>query len=138
MYFVALTFLSAFALSLAGYFLHTRSQIRSSYDTSGPRTISDWIERRNRTGLLVVFIVLIVFAFVEALIPDFAYSIQDLQTQLNAGLPEWGIIFLQGGSISWALYLSLLTGFGVGQAVGTVVGCRQYSRTQAFGFGEVI
>lgn len=138
MYFIALTLLAASALSLLGYYLHTQSQIKSSYKRSGPRTISDWIERRNRTGLLIVFIVLVVLAFVEALVPDFAYSVQDLQAQLNYALPEWGIIFLQGGSISWALYASILAGFALGQVGGTVLGCWQYSRTQGFGLGEAL
>ena len=137
MYFVLLTFVLVFLLALIGYFLHTQSQIVSLHRTSGPRAISEWVGQRNRKGLIIVFILLVVVAFLEALIPEFAYSIQDAQAVLYTGLPEWGIIFLRGGSISWALYLSIFSGFVLGQVSGTILGCRRYARTQGFGFGEV-
>ena len=137
MYFVTLTFVLVSVLAFLGYFVHTQSQIVSSYKTSGPRAISEWITWRNRKGLIVAFILLVVVAFLEALIPEFAYSIQDAQVLLNARLPEWGIIFLRGGSISWALYLAVFLGFALGQAGGTLLGCRRYARTQGLGFGEV-
>lgn len=138
MYFVVLAFLICFVLSLVGYLMHTQSQIPSTYKTSGPRAISEWVEKRNRMGLIILFVVLVLVAFLEALLPEFAYRIQDTQAVFRAGLPEWGIVFLRGGSISWAMYLAVFLGFAAGQASGTLLGCRRYARTQGFGVGEVL
>ena len=138
MYFVTLTFLVFLVLSLLGYLMHTQSQIASSHRTNGPRAISEWIEQRNRTGLLILVAILAVVAFLEVLFPEFAYRIQDAQVLLGGGLPEWGIVFFRGGSISWGFYLAIFLGFALGQAGGTLLGCRRYARTRSFGMGEVL
>jgi hypothetical protein len=139
MYFIILAFLLSFFGSLIGYYRHTASGIKSSFSASGPRAISDWLSSRNQKGFVILAILVVFVAFLEALVPDVAYGFQDLQTTMNAALPEWGIVFLSsGGGISWGLYLAILLGFGLGMISGSMMGCKSYTRTQNFGAGQVL
>ena len=139
MYVIVLTFLLFFLCSLIGYFLHTRSSIQSDFRASGPRSISDWLGKRNKKGIIVALFLVVCVAVLEALVPEVAYWFQDLQTKMGARLPEWGIVFLRsGGGISWGLYGAVLMALGLGMIGGTLFGCKQYPRTQSFGLGEVV
>lgn len=137
MYFIILAFVAVFLASSIGYYSHTQSQVKSNFRTSGPRTISEWIGSRNKKGLLIALILLVIIALLEAFIPDVGYFVQDLQASVQSALPEQGIVFLSRGSISWALYLTIFSGFALGVLAGSVLGCAQFSRTSSFGTSEV-
>lgn len=138
MYFIVLAFLAVFFGASVGYYLHTQSQIRSNFRRSGPRAISEWIGGRNKKGLVIALILIVFIALLEAFIPDVGYFVQDLQASVQATLPEQGIVFLSRGSISWALYLSIFSGFALGVLAGSRLGCAQFSRTSSFGTSEVL
>jgi len=138
MYVIVLTFLLFFLCSLIGYYLHTQSSIRSKFRASGPRSISEWLERRNKKGIIVAIFLVVCVAVLEALVPDVAYWLQDFQTRMGSRLPEWGIVFLRsGGGVSWGLYAAVVIALGLGMIGGTLIGCKQYPRTKSFGFSEV-
>lgn len=138
MYFIVLSSLAVFLAATLGYSWHTDSQIRSTFRTSGPYAISEWISTRNKKGLIVALILIVFIALLEAFIPDVGYFMQDLQSSVQATLPEQGIVFLSRGSISWALYMSILASFALGVLAGSKFGCTRFARTSGFGIKEVI
>ncbi|MFB6271955.1 MAG: hypothetical protein ABEL51_03570 [Salinibacter sp.] len=138
MYVIVLSFLLFFLCSLIGYFWHTQSTIRGEFRASGPRSISEGLARRNKKSIIVAIFLVVCVAVLEALVPDVAYWFQDLQTMMGGRLPEWGIVFLEsGGGISWGLYVAIIIALILGVFGGTLIGCKQYSRTKSFGLSEV-
>ena len=131
--------LSAFlAVTFAVAFWLTRRRVAGDWRRAGPGHVADGLARRNRAVLLVTFGVLSVVGLFEALVPDLAYGIQNLQEDVfGQSLPSWALVELGNGSISWLLYLAIWLGVATGLWAGSLQGLRGYREYDSIGVGNI-
>lgn len=130
---LVLFFLFVFMFATAATMVKARGDISDTWSREGPGRIAEHLRRRNRTILLVTVVLLIVVAFLEAIVPDIHYGLEDMQfvvgDYLNAS-PTGVITFGSGAGLSWGLYLSIGFAALAGIWLGTVVACRSFGSTQ--------
>lgn len=132
--FSALVFLIFFVVT----WLVTNQSVTGPLRSEGPKPIGDKLRSRNHVIYVVVGGVLLVIAVLESVWLRFSYAIQDFQALATGAIPDWGIIEVANGSISWAFYAGLMISAIAGVVVGTVYGCRKHAVLRTIGVGKVI
>jgi amino acid transporter len=121
-------------------YLTTLARLRSDWQLDGPREISDRLRRRNRTVLVVFLCIALLIAFLEMVVTDYSFWIQDLQATplLGGGAPLWAVPSVANGSFSWLLYLCLAVGVLGGLLVGTIAAIRKYTILSEVGVLKIV
>lgn len=127
MLFIFVCFLACASLSAFFALIFTRRRLNSDWRRAGPRPIASALRRRNRTLLIVLAGLLAVVALFEAIVPAIAYALQDLQENMSRSFPTWALVGVGNGSISWLLYLAVLSGVFAGLVFGTLRALRAFA-----------
>jgi hypothetical protein len=139
LFILVLSVLTFFCIATVMWAL-TERLVTGPLRSEGPKPIRDALRRRNRSALGFAFFILASSALLEALWLRYSYGIQDLLADaLDGGVvPMWGIVEFASGSISWALYLGLLTAVIAGIIAGTLYSCRSHIILKNTGPGQVL
>ena len=130
--------LAVFGLAFGITYLRSSSGIQKTWSHDGAGRIADHLQGRNRTALVIIAVLLVGFAVLEAVIPDFHYVMQDFQYAAGSQRLVAVTVVGTGGGVSWGLYLAMLFASFAGLPGGAKFACNQYPKTSGIGFGQLI
>ena len=132
-----LFFLTALIVASGVAFALTNASLGGPLLREGPGPIARSIRRRNRLFITGAVIFVVLFATLEALVPDLHLAMLDLAYSLAAQEPFGVITFASGAGVSWGLYLAVVLGTMAGLVVGSFAACRRHEHAGSLRIPEL-